>query len=115
LHAFAARLPARDHVFRFSLEPGDMRCNAGASPWDGPYCRCVRAAIEDVTGISPASYPNHYGGDIRFPLRLLGVPAFGIGSRGGNFYGPDEWVDIDDLVRLVAVIILTLSGRKRIA
>jgi acetylornithine deacetylase len=92
LHAFAARLPARDHVFRFSLEPG-----------------------EDVTGISPASYPNHYGGDIRFPLRLLGVPAFGIGSRGGNFYGPDEWVDIDDLVRLVAVIILTLSGRKRIA
>jgi acetylornithine deacetylase len=115
LHAFAARLPARDHVFRFSIEPGDMRCNAGASPWDGPYSRCVRAAIEDVTGIAPTSYPNHYGGDIRFPLRLLGVPAFGIGSRGGNFYGPDEWVDIDDLVRLVAVIILALSGRKRAA
>lgn len=115
LQHFAARLRAREHVFRFSIEPGDMRCNAGASPWDAPHCRIVRAAIEDVTGMSPASYPNHYGGDIRFPLRLLGVPAFGIGSRGGNFYGPDEWVDIDDLVRLVAVIILALSGRKRVA
>ena len=115
LEAFAARLPAREQTFRFSLEPGEMRCNAGASPWDGPYCRIVRAAIEDVTGLAPASYPNHYGGDIRFPLRLLGVPAFGIGSRGGNFYGPDEWVDIDDLVRLVAVIVLALSGRKRAA
>jgi acetylornithine deacetylase/succinyl-diaminopimelate desuccinylase-like protein len=115
LDAFAARLPAREQAFRFSLEPGAMRCNAGSSPWDGPYCRIVRAAIEDVTGIAPASYPNPYGGDIRFPLRLLGVPAFGIGSRGGNFYGPDEWVDIDDLVRLVAVIVLALSGRKRAA
>lgn len=115
LQAFAARLPARKHAFRFSIEPGAMRCNAGASPWGGPYCRTVRAAIEDVTGMSPVSYPNHYGGDIRFPLRLLGVPAFGIGSRGGNFYGPDEWVEIDDLVRLVAVIILALSGRKRAA
>lgn len=115
LEAFAARLPAREQAFRFSLEPGEMRCNAGASAWDGPYCRIVRAAIEDVTGMAPASYPNHYGGDIRFPLRLLGVPAFGIGSRGGNFYGPDEWVEIDDLVRLVAVIILALSGRKRAA
>lgn len=115
LEAFAARLPAREHAFRFTLEPGEMRCNAGASPWDGSYCRIVRAAIEDVTGMAPASYPNHYGGDIRFPLRLLGVPAFGIGSRGGNFYGPNEWVDIDDLVRLVAVIVLALSGRKRAA
>ena len=115
LQVFAAQLPARERAFRFHVEPDEMRCNAGASPWDSPHCRIVRAAIEDVTGESPASYPNHYGGDIRFPLRLLGVPAFGIGSLGGNFYGPDEWVDIDDLVRLVAVIILALAERKQAA
>jgi len=115
VQAFAAQLPARDRKFRFSLEPGEMRCNAGASRWKSPHCLEVRAAIEAVTGVAPASYPNHYGGDIRFPLRLLGVPAFGIGSRGGNFYGPDEWVDIDDLVRLVAVLILALSGRRQAA
>ena len=43
-------------------------------------------------------------------IRLLGVPAYGIGSIGGNFYGPNEWVDVDDLVRLVAVLIQTMSG-----
>lgn len=113
LQDFATHLSARDRAFRFAVEPDEMRCNAGASPWSAPHCLTVRAAIEEVTGISPASYPNHYGGDIRFPLRLLRVPAFGIGSRGGNFYGPDEWVDIDDLVRLVAVIILALADRKQ--
>ncbi len=113
VQAFAARLPARDRAYQFSVVPGEMRCNAGASPWDGSHCRMVRAAIRDVTGTEPASYPNHYGGDIRFPLRLLGVPAFGIGSLGGNFYGPDEWIDIDDLVRLVAVIILGVSGPRQ--
>ena len=38
------------------------------------------------------------------------VPAYGIGSLGGNFYGPNEWVDVDDLVRLVAVLIQTHAG-----
>jgi di/tripeptidase len=38
------------------------------------------------------------------------VPAYGIGSIGGNFYGPNEWVDVDDLVRLVAVTIQTMRG-----
>ena len=63
----------------------------------------LRESITDITGIAPKSYPNHYAGDIRYPIRLLGVPAYGIGSLGGNFYGPNEWVDIDDLVKLTAV------------
>ena len=77
--------------------------------WDDTWCQVLQHAIEEVTGRAPGSYPNHYGGDIRFPIRLLGKPAFGIGSLAGNFYGPNEWVDIDDLVRLVAVLILTVS------
>lgn len=97
-------------AYTVTAEPLGMRSNPGAVPWDAPSTRTLRDAITAVTGKAPASYPNHYGGDIRYPLRLLGAPSFGIGSLGGNFYGPNEWVDVDDLVRLVAVLVLTLSG-----
>lgn len=96
--------------FSITAEALGKRSNPGAVPWDAPETRALRDAIEAVKGRAPSSYPNHYGGDIRFPLRLLDAPSFGIGSLGGNFYGPNEWIDIDDLVRLVAVVILTVSN-----
>lgn len=110
LDSFSATLPRGRGVFRFSFVSSGLRTNPGAVSWDAPQCRVLRRAIDEVTGTAPASYPNHYGGDIRYPIRLLGAPAFGIGSLAGNFYGPNEWVDVDDLVRLVAVLILTISG-----
>jgi len=110
LDAFAGRLPDTENRFGFSIDPNGYRTNPGAADWDASVSRVLRESIEDVTGKAPNAYPNHYAGDIRYPIRLLGVPAYGIGSLGGNFYGPDEWVDIDDLVRLVAVLIQTLSG-----
>ena len=96
--------------FQFSLEPSGTRTNPVAVPWDAPLCRALRNAVSGVTGAEPVSYTGHLASDIRFPVRLLGIPAVGIGCRGGNFYGPDEWVDLDDLVRLVAVIMLTAGS-----
>lgn len=37
---------------------------------------------------------------------MLSIPAIEIGTRDGNLYGPDEWVDVEDLVRLVAGLML---------
>lgn len=107
--------PDGHKAYSVSLQPLGMRSNPGAVPWDAPSTRTLRDAINSVTGAAPTAYPNHYGGDIRYPLRLLDAPSFGIGSLGGNFYGPNEWVDVDDLVRLVAVLVLTLSGWRTIA
>ncbi len=104
------RDPAADGSFEVDLKTVGYRTNPGASDWDAPASRMLRRAIEGVTDKAPVAYPNHYAGDIRYPIRLLGAPAYGIGSIGGNFYGPNEWVDVDDLVRLVAVVIGTLSG-----
>ena len=42
-------------------------------------------------------------------FRLRGASSIGIGSLAGNFFGADEWVDLDDLVRLVAVILVFVS------
>jgi acetylornithine deacetylase/succinyl-diaminopimelate desuccinylase-like protein len=109
IEAYVRDLPAARSGFTASVTATGLQCNPGASPWEGKQCVMLRRSIEAIAGHAPSSYPNHYGGDIRFPLRLLGVPAFGIGSRGGSFYGANEWVDIDDLVRLVAVLILAVA------
>jgi len=103
-------LPISDQSYMLSIDPVGYRTNPGAADWNAPVSRVLRESIEDITGNPPGAYPNHYAGDIRYPIRLLGVPAYGIGSLGGNFYGPNEWVDVDDLVKLVAVLIQTLSG-----
>jgi len=92
------------------LVPVGYRTNPGVADWDSPASVVLRDSIASVVGKAPAAYPNHYAGDIRYPIRLLGAPAYGIGSLAGGFYGPNEWVDIDDLVRLVAVVIATVSG-----
>ena len=110
LAEFERRLPAGENGFSMALRTVAYRTNPGAADWDAPLSRALRNSIEDVTGKAPAAYPNHYAGDIRYPIRLLGVPAYGIGSLGGGFYGPNEWVDVDDLVRLVAVIVQTVSA-----
>lgn len=114
LEELAATVSAEDSPYQFALDTVGYRTNPGAADWDIPVSQVLRNSIEDVTGRAPDAYPNHYAGDIRYPIRLLGVPAYGIGSLGGNFYGPNEWVDIDDLVRLVAVLIQTLSGWKEL-
>jgi acetylornithine deacetylase/succinyl-diaminopimelate desuccinylase-like protein len=86
------------------------RTNPGEAEWHGSESIILRDSIANITGQEPKSYPNHYAGDIRYPIRLLNVPAYGIGSLAGNFYGPNEWVDIDDLVKLTAVLIDTVQG-----
>jgi acetylornithine deacetylase/succinyl-diaminopimelate desuccinylase-like protein len=110
IDTFASTLVTESSDYEFSIDPIGYRTNPGAADWEAPVSRILRNSIEDVTGRAPDAYPNHYAGDIRYPIRLLGVPAYGIGSVGGNFYGPNEWVDVDDLVRLVAVLIQTMSG-----
>ena len=113
LARFQSSLPAPANgggTFKLTLEPVGYRTNPGKADWNSPESVVLRDAIEDITGRAPDAYPNHYAGDIRYPIRLLGVPAYGIGSLGGGFYGPNEWVDIDDLVRLTAVCIQTISG-----
>ena len=110
LQEFARSVTRDGASYTLSIEPVGYRTNPGAADWDAPVSRVLRGAIEDVSGRAPDAYPNHYAGDIRYPIRLLGVPAYGIGSIGGNFYGPNEWVDLDDLVKLVAVLAQTMSG-----
>lgn len=98
------------HSYTAELKSVGYMTNPGAADWESRESIILRSSITDIMGQAPTAYPNHYAGDIRYPIRLLNVPAYGIGSIGGNFYLPDEWVDIDDLVKLVAVLFDTIVG-----
>lgn len=114
IDSYLKALPTSAHTYKAELDTIGYRTNPGAASWTSPYSQVLRKSITDITGRAPDAYPNHYAGDIRYPIRVLDVPSYGIGSLGGNFYGPNEWVDIDDLVRLVAVCIQTLSGWQKV-
>lgn len=114
IDAYVKALPSTEKNYTVELKTIGYRTNPGAASWEAPVSKVLRQSITDITGRAPDAYPNHYAGDIRYPIRLLNVPAYGIGSLGGNFYGPNEWVDVDDLVKLVAVCIQTLSGWQKI-
>lgn len=98
------------HTYTAKLTSVGYMTNPGAADWEAQESKILRNSIAEITGKPPTAYPNHYAGDIRYPIRLLGVPAYGIGSLGGNFYMPDEWVAIDDLVKLVAVLVDTIGN-----
>ena len=107
---FAEQVSPKENQFQINVLAKGYRTNPGEAKWQGKESLILRDSITDIKGKAPKSYPNHYAGDIRYPIRLLGVPAYGIGSLGGNFYGPNEWVDIDDLVKLTAVLVDTVEG-----
>ena len=104
----AQEQPARGSggSFGFEMTAPGLRANPAETAWDDTLTVQLRSAVADITGREPVPYADHLASDIRFPIRLWEAASLGIGSLGGNFYGPDEWVDLDDLVRLVAVLVL---------
>lgn len=91
--------------FSMGIVAVPLRANPAAIDWDDPLCRIVRQAVTRVTGIEPGPYAAHLASDLRFPLLVARCPAVGVGCIAGGFHGPDEWVDIDDLHRLVKVLV----------
>jgi acetylornithine deacetylase/succinyl-diaminopimelate desuccinylase-like protein len=71
-----------------------------------PFFRTVAGAIE-AAGTTPGVNPLHTSSDIRNPIVQAGIPTLGIGPLCGGLTmagGVDEWVDLADYRRSVAVV-----------
>ena len=86
-----------------------LQSNPAEIPADHPLVRATASAIAVETGITPDLYPAHVASDIRFPIRCLNAAAVGFGALGGNFYGPNEWVDTADMHRATRVLVRIVS------
>jgi acetylornithine deacetylase len=78
------------------VEAVGLRANPADCATDA-FSQSVAEIVAARIGRRPDEYSWHSASDIRFPMRVLGVPAVGLGARGGGFYGPGEWVDLDSL------------------
>ncbi len=94
----------------FSTQLVGMRSNPAEVPVDHPLVTATTEAISAETGITPGVYPAHVASDIRFPIRCLNAATVGFGALAGNFYGPNEWVDGQDMHRATRVTIRIVSA-----
>ena len=88
-----------------STERFGVQSNPAEIPRDHPLVAATTGAIAAQTGTTPGVYPAHVASDIRF----LGAATVGFGGRGGNFYGPNEWVDAADMHRATRVIVRVVA------
>jgi acetylornithine deacetylase len=78
-----------------------------------PLYAAAAAAIEATTGDRPLVNALHTGSDIRHPMVQSGIPTIGLGPLGGSLTQnglTDEWVDVEDYLRSVAVVAALIVG-----
>lgn len=73
---------------------------------DHPLFVTAAEAIAAVFGQPPHFNPLHTASDIRVPMIQAGIPTIGLGPLGGDLSQNgrhDEWVDVEDYLRGVAI------------
>ena len=75
-------------------------------PADSALFVAVSSAVTQVTGLTPFVNAMHTSSDIRVPMVQKGIPTVGLGPLCGDLSqngGHDEWVDVEDYLRAIAV------------
>ena len=74
-----------------------------------PVIRSLMAAHRDITGQDVAARASTATTDGRF-FHLYGqIPSTCYGPRGANIHGVDEWVSIESMQQVTAVLALTMA------
>ncbi|MGK7862021.1 M20 family metallopeptidase [Falsiroseomonas sp. E2-1-a4] len=82
-------------------------------PLDHPLWIETSEAVRRGTGTLPEINPMHTSSDIRNPMVQSGIPCVGLGPLCGDLTqngGRDEWVDVADYRRGVAVVAALITG-----
>lgn len=87
-------------------------------PEDHPLYQTTAAAVQAVTGQSPYVNVMHTSSDIRNPPVEAGIPCVAFGCLCGDLSQNekrDEWIDVEDFLRMVEVttqVVLNWCGGK---
>lgn len=83
---------------------------------EGDLYRTAVEAIETATGHPPRPNSLHAASDIRNPILHRSIPTVGLGPLAGNLTvggGVDEWVDLDDYLCGVEVVLRIATSFAR--
>ncbi len=75
INEFITSKSTAQNTYKAELKSVGYMTNPGAADWEVPESKVLRSSIANITGQAPTAYPNHYAGDIRYPIRLLDVPC----------------------------------------
>ena len=80
-------------------------------PVDSSIVRALARAHEGVTGHEPAVEAVTYGADMRLFVLLGGMPCVMYGAGDvGVAHGPDEYLDVEDLLTATKTVAYLLAG-----
>ncbi len=107
--AAAARDPwLRQHPPTISFFGGQFI--AAETPADAPICAAIRSAHRQVVGSEPALEAATYGADMRHFIAFGGMPCVMYGAGDIRLaHGPDEYLEVEELLTAVKVVALTLA------
>jgi acetylornithine deacetylase/succinyl-diaminopimelate desuccinylase-like protein len=97
---------ARDHGVIADVEWRFIRGAFELNP-DDPFVRTFQSCHEAVSGSPLPTGPKPFVDDGNSFSSLAQVPAITHGPRAGGQHTVNEWVDIDDLVRVATLYALT--------
>ena len=81
----------------FEVDPGD------------PFVQEVKRTIEEISRQSPNFYYGHSVSDLRYPVLWWKVPSVGLGPLAGDLGTPYEYVDRDEYLATIAVLVALLA------
>jgi acetylornithine deacetylase len=105
LQAIADRLAAADPTFQARVRPLLTRDAFEVAP-DAPVVQAVTAAATEVRGQKPAFLGHSFWMDAAI-LASAGVETVVIGPAGAGAHADVEWVDLDSVHRLAAILART--------
>lgn len=80
---------------------------------DHPLYKIVESAVIACTGTEPHVNALHTISDIRNPIIQKGIPTVAFGCKSGDLTQAgqvNEWIDVDDYVRMIKVTAATIAG-----
>jgi acetylornithine deacetylase len=83
---------------------------AAETPVDAPICDAIRAAHRAVTGTTPRVEAATYGADMRHFIGFGGMPCVMYGAGDIRLaHGPDEYLEVEELMTAARVVALALA------
>jgi acetylornithine deacetylase len=109
IQAVADRDPwLRDHPPAVTFFGGQF--TSAETPVDAPICDTIRAAHRAVHGHDPAVEAATYGADMRHFIGIGGMPCVMYGAGDIRLaHGPDEYLEVDELLTASRVVALALA------
>jgi acetylornithine deacetylase len=89
--------------FKLEIKPAYHFVKPWETPADNPAVRVLIEAFRECEGSAPFVNGAPYSCDLAIYGEAGGMPSVLLGPRGDNIHAPNEWVETDDLLRLVRI------------